>query len=361
MLLPARIHTLPAGLDILPEWERAAEAIDADPGIGVLLGASDTGKTTLARHLAGDWTRRGRSVGLVDADIGQSWLGPPTTVGLGFHSAARLVPTALHFVGAISPPGCFLPLILGTQALARRAVAQGAGIVLVDTTGMVAGPIALALKSRKLQALEPRHVLALQRADELEPILHRLDGSPATRIHRLPVSPRVEKRSAVARKAYREARFADYFAMAAPQELAWSALRFSELWLGTGRRLAPATLGRLGSWLAAEPLYGEVAGDSALLLLAGSPAGARLAAIRAFLQVREVTVVALSDLQGVLLGLHDAGGRFLALGLLAALDAAEERISILTPLPDGHAVREVAFGRLRVAPNGQELGEARWR
>ncbi len=361
MLLHGPAGSPPEGLDVLPEWERAAQAIAAEPGVGVLLGASDTGKTTLVRHLAADCTRRGFSVGLVDADIGQSWLGPPTTVGLGFPFATRLVPADLRFVGATSPSGSFLPLVRGTQALARRAVAQGAAIVLVDTTGMVAGPIGVALKSRKLQALEPRHVLALQRTDELEPILHRLEGSGSARVHRLPVSSRVEKRSAAARRAYREARFADYFAMAERREYGWSALRFSGPRPGAGKRLPPEALARLGSGLDAEPLYGEVAGEAAFLLLAGSAAGVRGAAVRTFLEVREVRVRGLADIASVLLGLHDAGGRFLALGILDAPDPAGERLSILTPLPDPQAVREVAFGRLRVAPTGRELGEVRWR
>ncbi len=69
-------------LEILPEWERAAEAVLARPGVVMLLGASDSGKTTLGRILAEKLTAAGRTVGLVDGDVGQSSIGPPTTVGL---------------------------------------------------------------------------------------------------------------------------------------------------------------------------------------------------------------------------------------------------------------------------------------
>ena len=47
---------------------------------GLVLGASDTGKTTLVETLAGKLAEAG-PVAVVDADIGQSHIGPPATVG----------------------------------------------------------------------------------------------------------------------------------------------------------------------------------------------------------------------------------------------------------------------------------------
>ena len=49
-------------------------------GICLILGASDTGKTTLAEALTKQLVKK-QPVGIVDADIGQSHIGPPTTVG----------------------------------------------------------------------------------------------------------------------------------------------------------------------------------------------------------------------------------------------------------------------------------------
>ena len=49
-------------------------------GICLILGAADTGKTTLAAALA-TYAAKSGPVGIIDADIGQSRIGPPTTVG----------------------------------------------------------------------------------------------------------------------------------------------------------------------------------------------------------------------------------------------------------------------------------------
>jgi len=199
-------------LEILPEWERAAKAVLARPGVVMVLGASDSGKTTLARILTECWHAAGRTVGLVDGDIGQSSVGPPTTVALAIVSLDRPLPASpcprvLHFVGSTSPPGHFLPHILGTQALVQAAISQGAEIVLVDTTGLISGTGAASLKWHKIQAIRPRHVLGLQREGELEPILRLVEGQADMEIHRLPVSARAVRRSHAARRAYREERF----------------------------------------------------------------------------------------------------------------------------------------------------------
>jgi polynucleotide 5'-kinase involved in rRNA processing len=52
--------------------------------IVLVLGARDTGKTTLVTYLAHALLADGGSVVVVDADLGQSEIGPPTTVGLGY-------------------------------------------------------------------------------------------------------------------------------------------------------------------------------------------------------------------------------------------------------------------------------------
>jgi polynucleotide 5'-hydroxyl-kinase GRC3/NOL9 len=355
-----------SGLEILPEWEQAAEAILARPGVAVLLGASDSGKTTLGRMLAERLTAAGRIVGLVDGDIGQSSIGPPTTVGLailspGHRFSVSPVPRFLHFVGSTSPPGHFLAHILGTQALTQTAITQGADVVLVDTTGLIQGTPAASLKWHKLQALRPQHVLALQRETELEPILRLVEGRSGLEIHRLPVSARVVRRSHAARRAYREERFGEYFASAASHDFQWKDLRFSRLWLNCGRRVGREERTVLGKSLQTMPLYAEVLGEEGLVFVRGPFSRAALYQVRNALRVSDVLVIDVEQMRGTLLGLHDGAGVFLALGILQDFDPEQESLSVLSPLQDPPPVRAIAFGAVRLDASGKELGAAPWR
>src|SRR5574341_24021 len=66
-----------------PDWERVLLALAKRPGVTMFLGASDTGKTTCLRAAAAHLARAGLlPLAIVDADLGQSTIGPPTTVGL---------------------------------------------------------------------------------------------------------------------------------------------------------------------------------------------------------------------------------------------------------------------------------------
>jgi polynucleotide 5'-kinase involved in rRNA processing len=67
-------------------------------GTLLLLGAADTGKTTLMSALAERLAQR-QPVALVDADTGQSHIGPPTTVGWTVHET-RMTPESV--VGRIA-------------------------------------------------------------------------------------------------------------------------------------------------------------------------------------------------------------------------------------------------------------------
>jgi polynucleotide 5'-hydroxyl-kinase GRC3/NOL9 len=270
-------------------------------------------------------------------------------------------PRCLFFVGSTSPPGHFLPHILGTQTLVQSAINQGAEIVLVDTTGLISGAAAASLKWHKLQAIRPQHLLALQRQGELEPILHLMEGQADMQIHRLPVSARVARRSHATRRAYREERFREYFASASQHDLQWKDLRFSRLWLNTGRRVSRDELAVLGEPLQTTPLYAEVLGEEGLVFVRGAFSRAALYRVRSALQVTDVLVIDVEQLRGTLLGLHDQEGTFLALGILQDFDPEAERLQALAPLQDPSRVRTVAFGSLRLEASGKELGEAAWR
>ncbi len=106
------------------DWFDLLDALREEKGVAILLGATDTGKSTLAKFLIFNLCQRGLKVALVDADLRQSFLGPPTTIGLAVFKSdpnweVVLSPPEIFFVGSwhrrrgqflISPPGNMVSL-----------------------------------------------------------------------------------------------------------------------------------------------------------------------------------------------------------------------------------------------------------
>ncbi len=204
-------------LIISPQWKHLAAEVPA--GTTMVVGASDTGKSTLARYLFLELSRRGLRVAYLDLDVGQSSLGLPTTLNVALSAAAGqgrfppAGPRAAYFVGATTPRGHMLPTVVGAYRLQQRALALGADALVVDTTGLVdKAQGGKALKEWKIELLAPQLVIGLQRDRELEPILQPLRRDGRLRSVELPVSPHVEARSREARIANRRERLARYFA-----------------------------------------------------------------------------------------------------------------------------------------------------
>jgi polynucleotide 5'-hydroxyl-kinase GRC3/NOL9 len=200
------------------------DVLKEEKGIAILLGATDTGKSTLARFLISNLCQRGQKVALVDADIGQSFLGPPATIGFSIFKSDPdwqliLSPPAMFFVGSITPEGHFSTHLKGVRKMADKAAASDVDVILVDTTGFVLGEAGIELKTRKIDLLQPRFILALQKSGELEPILEHCDKDRPPGIVRLPLSERVRPRSMEERRIYRTDKFQEYFKPSVAQEL----------------------------------------------------------------------------------------------------------------------------------------------
>jgi len=147
----------------------------------MVLGAPDTGKSTLSRYLIYRAMAVGQQVAFVDLDLGQSHLGPPASLGLGLFPPRRpgddpLFPEGLYFIGQTSPVAAVLEVAVGCRVLADQARRQGVGRVVVNTSGFVQGPGALRLKKAEVELLTPTLILALERRRELEPMLQGLGG-----------------------------------------------------------------------------------------------------------------------------------------------------------------------------------------
>jgi polynucleotide 5'-kinase involved in rRNA processing len=201
------------------EHDRLVDRAARDAHTVLFVGGIDAGKSTLARAVAAYALRLGRSVAYLDGDLGQKTVGPPGTVAMKQIRSAddltfdRLADAdALAFVGSTSPQGHLLPLVTGMARLHHRAVADGADLVVVDTSGMVSGIYGQLVKYHKVELLQPDLVVGLQRGEELAPVLGVIERFFDMDVIAVGVHPSVVPTSVEQRAEHREEAMARYFA-----------------------------------------------------------------------------------------------------------------------------------------------------
>lgn len=111
-------------------------------GIALVIGEVDSGKTTLTTYLLNKHVIKGLSTCIIDADIGQSSIGPPSVIGLSCVGLPTPTLEDLHmmsgyFTGCNSPSQCPGRFIGGVSAMIREAFSRTPGLVLIDMPGWV--------------------------------------------------------------------------------------------------------------------------------------------------------------------------------------------------------------------------------
>jgi polynucleotide 5'-hydroxyl-kinase GRC3/NOL9 len=162
------------GSTIPDSWRVAADTLlGMEKGKVMVIGAADVGKSTLCTYLLNSLLGRISSLKLVDADIGQADLGPPTTIGAACPtvpvlSLVDLKPEHTIFIGHTSPSPVERKLREGVSRLARAA---SDSLTIINTDGWILDPLAILHKIGLIGAINPDLVIALARGNELQPIL----------------------------------------------------------------------------------------------------------------------------------------------------------------------------------------------
>ena len=333
-----------------PGWAPALEAALTAP-LTIVIGPGDAGKTTLVTKLASALFDQGFSVGIVDADIGQSVLGPPTTVGLGRVTRPLQRPgdaelIALAFVGATSPAANFTGTVVATGRMVARARSHGLARIVVDTGGLIAGDLGCALKQAKIDLLDPDVVVCLERHGECETVMGPYRALSRPRVVRLAASSAARPRSAETRRRFREEALGRYFAAARRATVDLRSVALKRPALFAGKPVNVETLREISAEIGRDVIWGEHRdGDVAVLAATAlTPGDAR--ALTRRLGGGAVAVYALDDLVGALAGLDDAAGDTIGLGIVRAIATDPPLLDLETPLsPDSIAV--VTIGRAR--------------
>jgi polynucleotide 5'-hydroxyl-kinase GRC3/NOL9 len=264
----------------------------------VVLGKADSGKTSFCTYLTNRLLSEKQNVAILDADLGQSDVGPPCTVSYAFVTKPitdlfRLKAENVFFVGFTSPSEAVDKTIKGIALIKQEILDKTVDFVVVNSDGWVEGEEAVKYKLRLVEELGPDVIFCLQQENELVPLIAALEKFGKITVE----SPlAVRQRSREKRRDLRELGYIKYLADA-----------------------------RMKTW----PL--------------------RLLSI----EEQNVAQIKQAGEEGLLLGLYDSQRKFLGIGVLRKIDYTRKALKVLTPVSAKPA--GISFGKVRLDEKLKEI------
>ena len=323
------------GSTIPTSWENAcntALAFDEKPVVVLVMGEVDSGKTSFCTYLANWALKAKRRVAIVDADLGQSDIGPPATIGFSrITSPTRdlflLKADEVCFIGTTTPSGALSKVIDELARVKDEGLKKAVDFLVINTDGWVVGDGAVEYKLRLVGRVAPNVVVGIQRQNELTPILAGLEG---IRVMSIDSPSAIKKRDREQRKILRELSYKKYLKGAKLQSFPSRLVRIEGFPFGANDASVEKRFARdqLINTEHVSNLDGELS--------------------------ERVKLMREGDERGLLVGLCDEEERFLGIGILRKIDSERRAIQVYTPVTAG--IASIHVGRVRLDKHGRETG-----
>ena len=347
------------GGTVPPSWENAAKEVLSlkRPVTVLVMGGVDSGKTSFCTFLTNEALRKKWKTCIIDADLGQSDVGPPSTVGFNFvfepvKDLFEVKAENAYFVGLTSPSGAVNKVIKGITELKNGVMDAEADFLIVNTDGWVEGEDATKYKIELWKTVSPSVVVGIRQQDELAQILTALKEAKVLSID----SPRLaQRRNREKRKILRELSYKKYLKQAKVHPFALNWVKVEGSLLGAGGPMAPERMEKIRNLLGARPIYSEETLTTIFIVLKKNQSVSEE-------QIKEIEesfgkrakVIKEGEEEGLLVGLQDELGKFLGIGILCGVDYKRRVIKVYTPVNEN--VSTIRFGQIKLDENGREIG-----
>jgi polynucleotide 5'-hydroxyl-kinase GRC3/NOL9 len=290
-------------------WEKAFKEMASQerPVIVMVIGGVDSGKTSFCVYVANRALRNGWKPGVIDGDLGQSDIGPPSTIGFSrvtkpIKDLFEMEAENVLFMGVTTPSLAIKKVVEGLKATKINALQSDLNLLIINTDGWVEGEEAAKYKVQLAEKVAPHQVVGIQQTNELTPIMAVLKK----KVRAIAVeSPKVIlKRSREKRKTLRELSYKKYLKEARLRAFSLNQIRVEETLRETCRVLSTE-------------------------------------------QMEEME-------EGLLVALQDAEGTFLGIGVLCGVHPRRSILQIYTPVDRN--VSNVCVGQVKLDKEGKEIG-----
>ncbi len=353
MLEEAEGNTVP------PSWHMAAEeALSLErPTVIMIMGDADSGKTSLCAFLANKARGKKLRVAIIDADLGQSDLGPPTTVGIAYvkkpiSDLFSVEANHVFFVGFTSPGGVEERVAQGILDFKHRAFREKSEFVIINTDGWVEGEQAVRYKAMLSERLLPNMIVTIRLGEELGQLLTSLQGSSVLSVE---PSSAVKKRDRDKRKAVRELSYRKYLKNSKVEAFPLSWVKIEGIHSSPSLFLTNERLRKIEEALGIHPLFCDETVEAIWLVLKRSQRldFEQLQSAEENLK-KKVKVAWKGDEKGIIVGLHDSENNYLGLGVISDIDYRRKVLKVLTPVSQKAAT--IRLGNVRLDDECREVG-----
>lgn len=338
--------------DISREWEILANKVIHPNNVIMVIGGVDTGKSTLCRFLAETALDKGLTAGLVDADVGQSWIGPPTAVGMKvLNSIDELdgFADSLYFVGYLSPERHLLQCVTGTKLMVDAALNKGAQVVIIDTTGLIDPPIGVVLKQHKVELVRPDHLVCVQHTRELMPIVESYKHTTEFQIHSIKRSKSVIRRNTEERRRFRQQRFEKYFRNYEVEEIPFDQFRGQGISYFKGREVKSKELEIISDVLEERAVYAERSHGSLFIVTIDNVSDFSRRKVMSHFGLNYVEVREIDYFEGFLVALMDESTDVVSVGIVNSVDFHNRLLKVKCCPGASEKTRMVKFGDYKIS------------
>lgn len=338
------------GEEVLDEWESAISKL-ALSGTSIVIGSIDVGKSTMTAVLANKALLNGLRVAVIDADVGQNDIGPPTTISISrvtrpITSLRQVQAEKSVFMQSTSLERIWPRAVEAVKRLiayARRTWSVDA--IIVNTDGWINGREAIEYKRSLLTELRPNNIVAIKIENELDEIIK---GYSNVTIVRPPPAARL--RTKEDRKIHREMSYARFIFPLRELSIDLDKLPLCGLGLFRGVDLGSELRAMASRIVNSHITYANQAG-STLYIITDQWISRRIGAFK---------VVGLPEgfERGLLIGIEDSEGFLLGLGVLKKIYYDRKKAVIYTSSKTERAMSRascIRLGLIRLNENFEEI------
>jgi polynucleotide 5'-hydroxyl-kinase GRC3/NOL9 len=349
------------GNTIPPSWtESARKLLDLQtrPATAMTFGTADSGKTSFCTYLINKVLREKRRVAVLDGDLGQSDIGPPSTVAYTFVTKPvtdlfNLQAKNAVFIGETSPGNAIDKMIEGLALLKKEILAADPDALVVNTDGWVEGECAVAYKLKLAEELKPEVIFCIQQRDELAQLLTAFEKFKKVTVE----SPAaIRQRDREKRKTLRELGYKKYLRNPRVQSLSLSWLKVEgNQSFGLNRtHMNSSEARKIYELLGMKPLQLSELGDRISIVI-GRRRWINSDNVKKVEQStkKKVVVTRKGEEERLLAALYDDKRRFLGIGILQEVDYLRKTVKVVTPVYKEVSI--LALGKVKLDKNMKEI------